>query len=171
MRETVTYLEMTGPEELNPAAAVSTVTLEEAERGSPLIRDLVERVGRPHRWRSASWSDPQWTEFHADPCVRGWLVVQRERAGLRYAGITVYELHPGAEIEIRNFGLVHGLVGRGIGGHALTLALRTAWGLLPHVRRVWLHTSSLDHPNALPNYRKRGLRPYRTEIRERADPP
>jgi len=28
---------------------------------------------------------------------------------------------------------------------------------------VWLHTCTLDSPNALPNYRARGFRPYRTE--------
>jgi hypothetical protein len=31
---------------------------------------------------------------------------------------------------------------------------------------VWLHTSTLDHPNALPNYQKRGFRPYHSYIRE-----
>ncbi|MFG1916756.1 hypothetical protein [Micromonospora sp. NPDC048898] len=34
----------------------------------------------------------------------------------------------------------------------------------PAVRRVWLHTSSLDHPNALRNYQRRGLTVYRTEV-------
>ncbi|MFZ3467751.1 hypothetical protein ACODT3_38635 [Streptomyces sp. 4.24] len=34
------------------------------------------------------------------------------------------------------------------------------------VRRVWLHTNSDDHPSALLNYRRRGLRVYRTETVE-----
>ncbi len=34
------------------------------------------------------------------------------------------------------------------------------------LRRVWLHTCTLDHPNALPNYLARGFTPYRTETYE-----
>jgi hypothetical protein len=51
--------------------------------------------------------------------------------------------------------------------------LRRQWIVRDHavdaaaVRRVWLHTSSLDHPNALPNYRSRGFRPFHTEVRKR----
>jgi hypothetical protein len=29
--------------------------------------------------------------------------------------------------------------------------------------RVWLHTCSLDHPNAIANYRARGMTPFRVE--------
>jgi hypothetical protein len=29
---------------------------------------------------------------------------------------------------------------------------------------VWLHTSTLDHPAALPNYLKRGFKQVRTEV-------
>ena len=32
--------------------------------------------------------------------------------------------------------------------------------------RVWLHTCTLDHPHALPNYQKRGFAPYKTETYE-----
>jgi hypothetical protein len=58
-------------------------------------------------------------------------------------------------------------VGRGLGGAALTLGLRRAWELTPGATRLWLHTSSVDHPSALPNYHRRGLRTFRTEGRER----
>ena len=30
-------------------------------------------------------------------------------------------------------------------------------------RRVWLHTCTLDHPNALANYQARGLRMFKQE--------
>jgi hypothetical protein len=43
-----------------------------------------------------------------------------------------------------------------------------AMGMLDEpVRRVWLHTSSRDHPHAKPNYERRGFRPFRTEQRRR----
>jgi GNAT superfamily N-acetyltransferase len=64
-------------------------------------------------------------------------------------------------VEIVYFGLLDQFTGRGLGGHMLTEAVRMAWdsGAL----RVWLHTNTLDHPAALPNYLKRGFRVTRTE--------
>ena len=58
------------------------------------------------------------------------------------------------------FGLLPDHIGRGIGGHFLTLAVRLAWTTAPNVSRVWLHTSIRDHPHALPNYERRGFRCY-----------
>jgi hypothetical protein len=46
----------------------------------------------------------------------------------------------------------------------LSSAVRDAWALAPS--RVWLHTCTLDHPNALPNYLARGFTPYRKETYE-----
>ncbi|MEA2383683.1 MAG: hypothetical protein QOH72_3654, partial [Solirubrobacteraceae bacterium] len=34
--------------------------------------------------------------------------------------------------------------------------------------RAWVHTCTLDGPNALPNYEARGLRRFRTETLGRA---
>lgn len=72
------------------------------------------------------------------------------------------------------FGLVPEVVGRGFGAHLLTVGTRLAWGLGPlggvRVRRVWLHTSSRDHPHAKPNYQRRGFRLFRTERRQRDMP-
>ncbi|NIH86822.1 hypothetical protein [Amycolatopsis granulosa] len=42
--------------------------------------------------------------------------------------------------------------------YALTLVVEQAWHAAPDVRRIWLHTSNLDHPHALPNYHRRGFR-------------
>ena len=41
----------------------------------------------------------------------------------------------------------------------ITLVVADAW-TLPGTKRVWLHTSTLDHPNALPNYLRRGFRGF-----------
>ena len=78
-----------------------------------------------------------------------------------------YELRRVAEddsVEIAYFGIVAGEFGRGFGKHLLSSAVRDAWALAPS--RVWLHTCTLDHPNALPNYLARGFTPYRTETYE-----
>jgi hypothetical protein len=48
-----------------------------------------------------------------------------------------------------------------LGGSLLTHAVEEAWKL--GAGRVWLHTCTLDSPHALPNYRARGFRDFRTE--------
>jgi GNAT superfamily N-acetyltransferase len=99
------------------------------------------------------------------PLRRYWFI----KYGTEVAGIADFELQSGGEVEITTFGLLPEYVGRGLGGHALTLAIRQAWEVEPvgaeSVRRIWLHTSTLDHPNALPNYERRGFRPFRTRMR------
>ncbi|HEV8305624.1 MAG TPA: hypothetical protein VGQ25_11715, partial [Gemmatimonadales bacterium] len=66
-----------------------------------------------------------------------------------------------ASVEIAYFGIVPAEFGRGFGKHLLSCAVRDAWALGP--KRVWLHTCTLDHPNALPNYVARGFTPYKAE--------
>jgi GNAT superfamily N-acetyltransferase len=77
-----------------------------------------------------------------------------------------FELHvePDRAIEIVYFGLFDQFTGRGLGGHMLTEAVKEAWAA--GATRVWLHTNTLDHPAALPNYLNRGFQIARTETYE-----
>ncbi|WP_329049960.1 GNAT family N-acetyltransferase [Amycolatopsis sp. NBC_01488] len=152
MEEIVTRLEMTAAEQLNPAPAVDGVTLEATAAG-PVVRDLHVRIGTPHRWPSASRSDEDWERWFAEPGRRYRLVEYRGEV----AGAADFAPQPGGDVEITTFGLLPEFVGKGLGGYALTLVVADAW-TLPGTRRVWLHISTLDHPNALPNYLRRGFR-------------
>ncbi|WP_067819167.1 GNAT family N-acetyltransferase [Actinomadura kijaniata] len=162
MRHTATYLEMTSPADLVPADPRPDVVLTSLADDPALARDVIERVGGPYHWGTNHWSDDRWAAHLSDPAVHPWLIAKGDEP----AGVAVHKVHSPTEVEVLTFGLLPEHVGTGIGGHALTLTLRRAWELLPGVTRVWLHTSTLDHPNALPNYRKRGLRPYRVEERD-----
>jgi GNAT superfamily N-acetyltransferase len=64
-------------------------------------------------------------------------------------------------VEIAYFGLLPEFMGRGWGKYLLSEAARQAWRA--GATRVWLHTCTLDHPAALPNYLRRGFRPVREE--------
>ncbi|ARZ66797.1 acetyltransferase [Streptomyces albireticuli] len=134
------------------------------DHDSPLVRTVQARVGEAYGWRSASRTDEQWHEHLAEhPLRQYWLITfEDEQAGVAYL-----EPQPGGDVEITAFGLLPEFVGKGLGGYALTLALRQAWATEPvgadAVRRVWLHTCTKDHPRALDNYLKRGLRTYRVE--------
>ena len=67
-----------------------------------------------------------------------------------------------ASVEIAYFGLLPGFIGRGLGATLLAAAVRRGWAL--PAARVWLHTSSHDHPHALANYLARGFRIYRLDV-------
>ncbi|MGH7538602.1 MAG: GNAT family N-acetyltransferase, partial [Gemmatimonadales bacterium] len=90
------------------------------------------------------------------------ITVHLARRGQVLAGF--FELRRVADdesVEIAYFGLLPGELGRGLGKHLLSCAVRDAWALQP--TRVWVHTCTLDHPNARPNYLARGFVPYKTE--------
>ncbi|MEW9555851.1 GNAT family N-acetyltransferase [Nonomuraea sp. NPDC050783] len=162
MQEIVTYVEMTSPDQLNPAAPVPGLSLEPLPRDSPLVVDVQARIGAPYGWKSASRTEEEWRTWFAEAPDRTFWLLSFEGEP---AGMASYDLHPGGEVEIETFGLLPEFVGKGLGGVALTLAIRRAWASAPSVSRVWLHTSSLDHPRALPNYHRRGFRTVRTERR------
>lgn len=163
VEQTVTYLEMTSPDQLQPGREPpQEITLDRVDAtAAALVRATHDRLAAPHQWSSLIWSEQLWVGVLTSPVSRCWLA----RVGVDVVGLLRIRI-PGPDAEINMFGLVPEFVGRGFGGHFLTLATRLAWDV-PGVNRVWLHTSSLDHPNALHNYRNRGFRPYRVEHRPR----
>lgn len=158
---TRTYLEMGSPEELHPVAAPpGAPRLERIEACPPsFFRYLYAEVGRAYHWTDRlSWSDQQVRRHLADPGVSLWLLT----SGAAPAGYFELRARDERSVEIAYFGLLPDFVGRGWGGHLLTRAVETAWAMGP--QRVWLHTCTLDHPAALPNYLRRGFRPVREEV-------
>lgn len=155
---------MTAPDELRPAEPNPGLALEPLSRDSPLVIDLQIKIGAPYGWKAASRTEKEWAAWFAEwPRRTFWKLSFDDEP----AGLVAYDLHPGDQVEIETFGLVPEFIGRGLGGYALTLAVRRAWDLAPRVDRIWLHTSSLDHPSALTNYRRRGFRAFKTEEGER----
>jgi GNAT superfamily N-acetyltransferase len=69
------------------------------------------------------------------------------------------------EIELVQFGLMPEFIGQGLGKYFLQWTIDRAWSYQP--RRFWLHTCTLDHPRALPNYVAAGFAIYKEEVIER----
>lgn len=103
------------------------------------------------------WSDEELGEHLGKPNVGLWEL----QVGGESAGYFELQRHDDGGVEIVYFGLVPRFIGQGLGGFMLTSAVREAWGM--GAERVWLHTCTLDSPNALPGYKARGFRPFRTE--------
>lgn len=158
-----TYLEMLSPDELRPATLAGPVpSVARLEQCSvSFFRFLYQEVGTAYHWTDRlHWSDQRILEHLATPGVSLWLMSwENEPVGY-------FELreHEDRSVEIAYFGLLPRFIGRGWGKYLLTRAVQIAWGL--GAGRVWLHTCTLDHPAALPNYLKRGFRPTRQEMYE-----
>ena len=164
MQVTRTYLELPRPDAFRPAFGdFPDIELERVDRPAPaLYRACYRTVGEAYHWRDRwDWSDADIARHLGQPEIT--LHVARRNGEL--AGW--YELRRVPDensVEVAYFGIVASEFGRGFGKHLLSCAVRDAWSFAP--RRVWLHTCTLDHPNAVPNYRARGFVPYRTESYE-----
>ena len=77
------------------------------------------------------------------------------------AGYAELDRRQPSEIELAYFGLIPEFIGRGLGRYLLDWAIDRAWSYGP--QRFWVHTCTLDHPKALPNYERAGFRVYRRE--------
>ena len=51
--------------------------------------------------------------------------------------------------------------GKGVGGYALTTAILKSFE--KKIKRMWVHTCTLDHPNAIKNYLARGMKIFKEE--------
>lgn len=164
-----TYLELRDRAQFTGSLAdFPDISITRAKRPLPeLYRQCYRTVGEAFHWRDRwDWTDAEINKHLADPTIQ--LFVATRAATKKQANLAGwYELRCVAEddsVEIAYFGIVAAEFGRGFGKHLLSSAVRDAWALGP--KRVWLHTCTLDHPNALPNYLARGFTPYRTEAYE-----
>lgn len=156
---TTYYLEMAAPQELRPARLhrPEFPILRVKAPCPPFNRFLYEVVGKAWSWTDKlTWSEKQWSDYVRRPELQTWV------AYISGAPAGYFELEKQSEsVEIAYFGLLPQFIGQGIGGHLLTRAIEHAWRT--PARRVWVHTCSLDHPNALSNYQARGFRVFKQE--------
>jgi GNAT superfamily N-acetyltransferase len=170
-----THLEMRAPSALRPALRIpGDLLLLRAGIPSPeLGRFLYTAVGGDWYWRERlSWSYAKWLTWLSRPEIETWMALESGTP----AGYFELEAQPEGSVEITYFGLLPRFTGKGIGGYLLTQAVDRAWHLRPSVRRVWVHTCTLDHAGALPNYLARGFtvfkeEEYQVELPEQAPGP
>ena len=124
-----------------------------------LNKFFYKQVGKKHRWLDRlNWSDEKWINYISNKNLDTYIISDSENL------VGFFELlnNPHlSETEISYFGLLEEYIGRGIGGYALSVAIRKSFE--KDIKRVWLHTCTLDHPNALKNYIARGMKVFRKE--------
>jgi GNAT superfamily N-acetyltransferase len=156
----VTYLEMLRPPVRRAESApMAGASIEHVPAPTvELYRSLYDQVGRDWTWVDRRrLSDSALAAIIGHPDVELYVLrIDGARAGYAELDRRV----PG-ETEIAYFGLLPDFIGRGLGSWFLNRIIDIAWAAQP--RRVWLHTCTLDHPRALPNYLKAGFTTYRLE--------
>ena len=124
-----------------------------------LNKFFYKQVGKKHRWIDRlSWTDEKWINFISNKNLETYVISESEDL------IGFFELLYNPELketEISYFGLLEKYIGKGIGGYALSEAIKKSFK--KNIKRVWLHTCTLDHPNALKNYIARGMKVFRKE--------
>jgi GNAT superfamily N-acetyltransferase len=161
----VTSLEMLQPAPLRPDPAV-TATLRRVEQpDTGWYRQLFRRIGEPHLWFSRlRMADSTLAETIRHPAVELY-VVSSDGSD---AGLFELDLRKAPDCELAFFGLVPGHVGKGVGRWMMNRALEAAWS--KPIRRLWVHTCTLDHPSALEFYIRSGFTPYHRRVEVADDP-
>ena len=65
------------------------------------------------------------------------------------------------ETEIAYFGILEEYQNKKLGSYLLSQAIKKSF--TGDINRVWVHTCSLDHKNALNNYIARGMKIFKSE--------
>ena len=124
-----------------------------------LNKFFYKRIGKKHHWVDRlSWSDKQWIDYVSDKKVITYVLKFKDDL----AGYFELILHPEKEeVEIAYLGLLEEYQNKKLGSHLLSSAIKNSFINKP--KRVWVHTCSLDHKNALNNYKSRGMKIFKTE--------
>jgi len=158
----ITHLELRSREQFRPAGPARIEhRLERVAIACPEFnRCLYTAVGAGWTWHGRlGWSYARWLAWLDRPELETWVAFVSGSP----AGYFELEHQPDRNAEIVYFGVLPRFIGQGLGGALLNAAVRRAWDA--GAERVWLHTCSLDHPGALPNYLARGFEAFRIEER------
>lgn len=161
----VTFLDMRKPPDGQiPASALSLRRIAEPDVYD--YRQLFRRIGRHWLWFSRLvMSDEELAAIIHDPAVELFIVLDELGTDI---GMVELDFREDGECELAFIGLLPEIAGLGHGRWLMGETLRLAWR--ENVRRVHVHTCTLDHPAALPAYRNAGFRPYRRALERFPDP-
>ena len=124
-----------------------------------LNKFFYKHVGRDYEWNDRlAWDEKKWIDYVSNPKVFTFVLKENEDI----AGFFELIYHDDkSEVEIAYLGLLKEYMDKKLGGYMLSEAIKIAFSY--KIKRVWVHTCSLDHKNALNNYLSRGMKIYNTE--------
>ena len=155
------YLEIKSLEDFKEVEAPSQYSFVELlnPKDFQLNKFFYKNVGKNHRWIDRLiWTDLNWIEYVSNKKLFTYVLKEKnEIAG--YYELLFYENNK--EAEIAYFGILEEYFGKKLGGYLLSEAIKNSFN--QGAKRVWVHTCSLDHENALKNYLARGMKVFKSE--------
>ena len=124
-----------------------------------LNKFFYKQIGRNHRWIDRlAWTDKKWIQYVENPRIKTFVLKDNSNLAGYYETI----LDPvNNNSEIAYFGILEEYFGKKCGGYLLSEAIKKLFE--DGMSRVWLHTCSLDHENAIKNYLARGMQVFKSE--------
>ena len=125
-----------------------------------LNKFFYKNIGKKHRWVDRLiWNEEQWIDYVSSSKVKTYVLKNKDDLVGFFELIFNLEKQ---EVEIAYFGILEEYQNKKLGSFLLSEAIKKSFN--KNINRVWLHTCSLDHENALKNYLARGMKIFRSEI-------
>ena len=124
-----------------------------------LNKFFYKNVGKKHSWVDRlTWMESKWIDYVSDKKVKTYVFKYKDDL----AGFFELIFHSEKkEVEIAYLGLLEEYQNKKLGSYLLQEAIKKS--LVKNINRVWVHTCTLDHKNALNNYIARGMKVFKTE--------
>ena len=124
-----------------------------------LNKFFYKNIGKKHKWIDRLvWTETQWIDYVSNEKVETYIFKYKDDLVGFFELISHSEKK---EVEIAYFGLVEEFQNKKLGSYLLSEAIQISFKKI--IDRVWVHTCSLDHKNALNNYIARGMKIFKTE--------
>jgi ribosomal protein S18 acetylase RimI-like enzyme len=124
-----------------------------------LNKFFYKNIGQKHKWADRLiWTEQQWIEYVSSVKVKTYVLKYKDEL-VGYFELIFHSTE--TEVEIAYFGILEEYQNKKLGSHLLSEAIKKSFD--KNINRVWVHTCSLDHKNALNNYIARGMKIFKTE--------
>ena len=124
-----------------------------------LNKFFYKEIGKNHRWVDRLiWNDKEWIEYTTKNNTKTY-ILKKENDLVGYFELIFHG--DKNETEIAYLGILEEYLNKKLGSYLLSSAIRKSF--LNKPKRVWVHTCSLDHKNALNNYISRGMKIFKKE--------
>ena len=125
-----------------------------------LNKFFYKNIGKNHKWVDRLiWNEQQWIDYVSSEKVKTYILKNKDDLVGFFELIFHFEQK---EVEIAYFGILEEYQNKKLGSYLLSEAIKKSFG--NNVNRVWVHTCSLDHKNALNNYISRGMKIFKSEL-------
>ena len=124
-----------------------------------LNKFFYKQIGKKHSWTDRLvWNDKKWIDYLENSGVRTYILKHNKDFIGYFEQIFDKEK---LDCEIAYFGILEEHIGKKLGGYLLSEAIKISFNI--GSKRIWVHTCSLDHKNALQNYLSRGMKVFKSE--------